>query len=775
MISIESADIYHDNLNRKNYIYGVLKKRSTETTNYYNEKTFLFKIIINHDTNIFTMDILTELKFENTFDVKYSQVVCNAYKPEFFIINSSIKKTAIIYYSMTEEEIKSTKYFDFEFKGLNIHSSPDNFFLEILSTSGIFKVFYEDKDIHYNDFSYHFIKCLEILYNENNESFKIKPNQLTKEESSNSEANLKKIIESYLNKIGELIDQENEFEFEKTQFYNSLKNFELGKISYNLEEIILQTIDDESLNIDSINLNPEKSELVIREYLKRKKYKIEHLLFILKKSEFFNYFDPNKAVFFYIVESLEKIQTALYIRELENKLIERNTIISNNIAFTDQEKKQISFKLNFFKLVYENYRKNILKKEYKNFSKFLVYSKISRINDLISTIFITYLQSINDYKTDKIEKANYTFLIVELFSSIISGINESFIQHEIKDEPVEKYRENSNYMWFTKTEYLSYLRTVHKNILDTFPLIQSLSLVSDLNESLFDYTDKILWLHERFYSVNSSDENKKRYFKEKKDILSRLTSVDSDKTLSLTIKYNDYFNMTLICYEKGRPQILNEIMKNSSEFVIQFILKLYLKLESEAYRQGKSLEVNFFEVFVNFSNQISMIVSAYPKLKLIHENYLKSIGKMHIVDPVVSIEEVCKKVKNENNIEKFLKIAKINNSLDRLELDEKLQNDINNILYKSETHNNNKNCIKIHFLLLLYIIARKYKLEKYNFNFPLDNLYNMIKELMTIKNDSFNNIFELTLSLISFLNKLDNSVENSSDLLLRVLIFKNRN
>jgi len=656
-----------------------------------------------------------------------------------------------------------------ENRGFNIQNTAETFSVDVLSTdSGLFDISFNGNRICLSDKTEIFYK--NVINPDSNlsgsaDKSRIWENILSKSktplkgsylntldyEMSHQEANTNEItnilqneFRYFLEKLlsNQPIDQKMK-EHEINNFLQMINTFKADeKIIFMMKSII----DDEKQNVDNINKESIKAELVIIEYLREKEKKFDVFYEFLKYYRVFDQIDKNQTIFYKFLEYKEKLTVAIKLREFENNIIDR--LKSSDFAFKKippQDEKYYSVAHDYFKLVYDSLKKS--QNLDKPFYKQSIFSKISEIHVFLEKISENFLIKAADIK-NKEDRVILAKIMINLFEIILSSvifIHEKYLYEGMGADSIDlkiyEMRKNPESLWLLRYSYLEQMETFLTKFLEFRPNI----LQSTLNE-IFSFTDNLLYFIELFHKVNFSVESEKAYFLWRRKILSHIIELDYEKSLNLSRKYKDFFSVTYICHRKKWLNKLKETMMEYKDQtkVIKDILKIYLLFESSSIKKSinntKNFEFSFFEDFDEFNQEIKEICANYPKLNFQYEIYLKNKNVNDYNEIDSNLENFVKKIVNKQNLNIYLKIAKIFNNLSRLNYEEftmKNQegNDITEILDNFYIRNEN-NGLELNYMLLVNYLVCSLKLPQ--INYENGSIFHNFEIFMTnyLKNDS---------------------------------------
>jgi hypothetical protein len=430
-------------------------------------------------------------------------------------------------------------------------------------------------------------------------------------------------------------------------FFQRFQHLDSDTIYQTIREYFRAVFNDDSSNIDNINRDSIKAELVIIDYLRKKQNIVEKLYHFLIDYKFFDYYDPSKKIFFELIQLLEKLTFAIKLREYENYIIQTD--------ITLQQRDPFLYNLNnvsrqFFESVYLDAREKY--KDYtrndRTVNKQLIYSKVSYIQiylDSIVDVYNVYMKNINLNSKDKLLLCHSMII---LFNNVLSEIvkldKDEYILSKLHDS-------DKSQSWLIKVEYLNTLVMIYEYYIISGSISESINIHS--------YIDKVLYLFVYYYG-----QDRRGLFERSKVLLEKLIHIKPEKTLDIAISYRDFHTMTHICYYYNYSGNLTTNMENysSNESIIEYIIKLYLSLESNNLRQNSQKGFACFEIFYEkYNPQLQKVIAKYPKLKALYDTFLTSKSKnYHIMS--TSVEELTKSTNNDKVKSLMLRIYRIVNS-----------------------------------------------------------------------------------------------------------------
>ena len=756
-ISIETADIYHDKINRLNKICFVVRydeEQGAGKTKPYTSVSslfYLFAINIGHESNEITVHLVRAIsEVEKTTRYKLN-VFVNKYNEEAYIFFSSRKKSMGLFFSLQHPNEEFNIAVDYEFKGFSCINTPEQFSVDTLSPDkGVWNVYFSGNKILLCDKTEVFLKnvinspqSINDSYNQSNQLEKSKPKRTTHlgvttycdDDTAMIDSNLDKFLQNEFKEFSEMSRKSTnnlQINNQIKTFLEKINKYEFLQIYHSITKILHCIVDDPTLNVDNINKESIKAELVIIEYLRQKEKNLEDFLDFLKFFRIFEHVDKNQTIFLKFLELREKLIVAIKLREFENNVVDRmdrvrvshikNSGSSSMINLKDE--KYYFIANNFFNSVYPGLRENPLLKPLLNerpFYKQMIFSKISEIHIFLETIHDNFLTFIEDNKKQGEEKVILSYILVTLFNIILNSVRlhkEKFFQENNFESDLNSsisyMRENSQMLWLLNPEYLKSFE-VYLNI---FLEYNSIQISTSTQNEIFSYSDNLLYLFELFHKVNFSPHSQKNYQNSRKDILSKVIKLNSEKSLVLAKKYKDFYSITLLCYKENWLNELKETMKEfrEDETIICYILKLYLLFESESIRENlnsqKSSEFSFFENFEEYSEEIEKICKKYPKLNFHYEIFKKSKNSNDHEEINLNLETFARSVVKKENLNIYLKIAKIFNILNECnnkDLTKRLEQE-----GKFSENKNETNASEINFVLLINYLNSSLNLSSFN-------------------------------------------------------------
>jgi len=450
-----------------------------------------------------------------------------------------------------------------------------------------------------------------------------------------------------------------------------------------INRIILNIIDNESLNINNINMDTKKSEYIIIDYLKERSEKYDIFLSFLKDYKIFENFDSNKELNSLCTLFSEKLKSAIKLREQENFLL-KNYLVDTNINYINNpQQKLVNISYNFYNECFKNLKHKKEQIESTNINKYSVYLKISTFDDYLKYILGKFNDEVNDIHRKKEDNLYLAFNLVNLWNSIFDEIKNISYKNEIANNQLEIPRMkidnefNTNYNYTINAQYYEdfnnfrssiWLIENKENFLDKLEKIfvflveddkkEVISIrnnLSNFSKTIIDFVDNLIFFNRMHYNFKFSKEQKKIEFERKKRFLiNKIIKFDYEKSLKIAIKYQSLFTISYICNLFKCPEKLKEYFDTIPKTIeggkeIEYMLRVYLVLDMEKKIHSNKIIDNlneisfncrnknkndnyneiifyfdFFNVFEEYHAQVVNIVWKYPKVKFYFEYFFKS-------------------------------------------------------------------------------------------------------------------------------------------------------
>jgi hypothetical protein len=774
-ISIESADIMNNPDKKQTLIYFIVKYESSYLESNVATQYFLMLMTIHNETNEINLNVIINFSHtlgENQNLINLSLISLNKFNEEMFILFSKPKNSSIFYLkfdNLNRGSCSQANYeMDSEIRGVNPICTFEDFSIDILTLDkGVMNFYYKNEKLNVLDKTKNFLNNFSTSQIEESEGdlnrsslYGLNYNPYSKSDfKSNQNQNIQLILQNLLSDF---------YEKKLNGYYKELKqevidseisasispftNFSNEKVIEEILKFLHSIVDDETTNVDNLNKESLKAELVIIEYLLKKQDNLDFVFNFLNFYKILENFDKNKIIFLKYLELKEKLILAIKLREIENNIIDKKLNTQPHAFQRDREVMYYNKSSEFFNILYQHLKRNYvsLSSSFSDraFSKHLVYAKISQVEKILESIFTVYKSLIEDFTINKDDKMHYSYLIVNILNIIFGSIRnfqeKILLSQQSNNEQVgedniltyvlknrKEFLSHPHYSWLLKESYLTYLN-------DIFYKVCQPNFTQDfLKNDLITYADNILYLIEFFYAINDPSKNNKVHFKLRKDIISNIIQFDPEKSLEICRKYNDYYNIVFICYNYKWIDILKEIMKsyyntNSDSKVVFYFLKLYLLLESQSIRNPKEIsEFTFFEKFEEYKEEIKKIIQDFPKLNFLYDVYIKSKDPLEISEDSGSLEKINMSIVDEKNISLFLKIQKIVNSLTRLNIEDlKIKNKISEEEYNKNSLLNEFIQKKINFSLLCENLITSLNMQNVDRRDVMSTIFNFVGELI---------------------------------------------
>lgn len=472
--------------------------------------------------------------------------------------------------------------------------------------------------------------------------------------------------ESDLNDIYDInVDIEDLTNFLNTIAYKQ-QNDEVDFIEKAIEKIILNIIDNESLNINNINMDTKKSEYIIIDYLKERAEKLEIFISFLRDYKIFENFDANKNLYSKAFKYSEKLSAAIKLREQENFLLKNNiTILDNNSntlnslnAQADAEQKMINISHNFYNDCFEILRCKANSK----LNKYSIYLKISKFDEYLVHILDCFQSEKDNLQKKKEDNLFLAFNLVNLWNNIFSEVKKVSYCNELANNQLEipgsnelntdykftisaKYYENFNnikssfWIFEDKESILQKLENLFKFLVqdDKKELISVKNNLSNFSKAIIDFADNLLFFYRMHYNYKDYKDNKKvDYEKKKREIISATINFDYEKSLKLAIKYQSLYSIAYICNLFKCPEKLKEYFNTLHQSVkggeqIEYMLKVYLILDMKrkiSYEKIKQIEIEAEKNLKEYKDNTNKSFNSYDDLPL-YFDYFDAFGDYH--------------------------------------------------------------------------------------------------------------------------------------------------
>lgn len=703
-VHLESCDAIFNKVTNEHVIYIVWRRLSNEGNTIYE----IMELTVDQSNNYKKVYLNLE-KVPKFNEIRFVKIITNKIRQEVYFIFTQYKDSSFIYFYDFNSSLMSFKPYDFEVRGINIvnilNSAQNSFSFELLALNkGIFEVFCKNAEFFENDKTDIFVKNLLSTSNKLNDdktlkinreySSKINENNYNYNDNSfNSERlNMERFILDAFYRYQEFKSQNNgsvssNLEREVYNFNEELKRLNLSLFLNEVEIILNKYIDDDSLNVDFINKESEKAELVIIEYLIKKEKRLVLFFDFLK---FYKIFNLSNALYFKFIEYMFKLALAVKLREFENSVIENNVLgatlsNSNNNNFNTQFDVNKSFK-EFLSKVNESIKRNYLSdygydESIKYFNKQYIYSKISKINKILNYFFETFNDLIDNFKVNLESKALITFAFVVLLNKVILSFKNIINNYLIVNKSELKESEE-DFLWFFKEQSFNLIK-VNKRLLEYFKTIKTFFGFNDLEDDVINFAENILYLFNLNCEVNSSKSTKNEFFKLKREIIQPIIQFNKEKAFLIASLYQDYHSITNICFHnQWIDKLLEEMQKYLNQrTIIIFIMKQYLIYEAEQLK-ANIYNFNFFEIFVDFRLELEQIIIEFPKLHFFYKLFLKAkrdtLKNSSSSSYLNEIDKVLLPINKYSNTETFIKMAKVVNNIEASEVVSVFNNDENN-------------------------------------------------------------------------------------------------
>ena len=258
-------------------------------------------------------------------------------------------------------------------------------------------------------------------------------------------------------------------------------------------------------------------------------------------------------------------------------------------------------------------------------------------------------------------------------------------------------------MWLIEQNFLS-------NFTDLFQFYfqseNSIVIVTEAESKyILYYADNILYLNEKYYSINSFGDNNKQWEDLKTRIIQKISEQDHEYALILAEKYKDFYSMVQICFKNNNPNRLKENMYRVKNFT-RFALRQYLILEIKNNKNDHTF--SFFENFSDFKQELEELSDKYPKISFLYRLFLNNYDNLNFTR--VFYESANNNIENKMT---YQKISKLMNCIS-----EKSQKLISNQMEEDYlTNDAEKNYLESDFYLMLNHIKLKFNIKKLIFNF----------------------------------------------------------
>jgi hypothetical protein len=698
-----------------------------------------------------------------------SQIFINKYEENGYIIFSQpfqhSQSSLIIYICKDKDD--QIYYYDDNIIGFNVINSPiSGFYVDMLTLrSGLLSLSYNNEKFSLEQKTHLFIKNLisgSLSIKGEEDRTPLRKSELPQEllfsmnkaDNINEETLKKYLFEAfeYYEKYSNISAEQYTNNLEKDNLQRKISKFDYDTIINVVTGIFLNILDDENINVDNINRDSIKAELVIIEYLGMKEMRLDQFFDCLQFFEILRKFDGKQIILSNYIESKGKLIFALKLREFENNIINNEFI---NIR-EERTKKLNRVAKMFFEKVYAQQKEDHLKHKLsdKVFNKQLIYSKVTKIASYLESIIIVYNWMINDIQLSAEDKIRLSFILIKLFNSIIGNIrNFNSIQAEtfgIRNEQLTN--------WLLDETYLKCFELVFQLATDDVKNTK----ISDLFEDeIINYIDNVLHLYESYYVLNNNSVNQRIFASFKRTNLGKIIELNYSKVLDVAKKYKDLYNVTYICYKyKDNFQLrifLKEIEENDS--MVKFVLKLFLLFVMEDFKSSQHkinfFDFTFFDDFSEYENQIRDIIKPFPKMRYFYYLYSKAKAPDSYPEIELELKWLLSETDYKDNIANFLKTLKALNTLN-----------LSNYMEESEEKKdemfpgvNSFNANELNFCLLINYISNEFDFKTHeifdNFrdfvekfidqassqNFPPNQTYSIILQLIALADeisDKFN-------------------------------------
>lgn len=683
LCDIITCDCYFDSNYKVYVIYIIIQNKF--------KKFFLYKKEISlYNKNI--PENLSYIEVTNYYlGNPNSCLITNKFGDEMMLL---ISGGNVVYIS---QNLKVNKNLNLNFNSINPINSREVFAIDICDLKkGILNIHYRNKIGIYD-------KTENVLREIENSNFIQRDNQRLQEklQQISQESNYAAINDFFAQSFQDF-EKNKIVKPEIKEDFSQIINNEHNLITFCiiLTETVKNFLNDDSLNIEVINKKCPKAESVIVEYLNRKLEMINNIFSFLENLNFLriaNNISEKQKTLLFLYNSIEKLKAAICIREGENKILSEKLglILSNNVELT---KSPI---LDFFNVFYSKMEKELNVPSNTHFSKQFLYLKINHINnDFLKNFFGLISTILNKHIFNEIQKAEYLNSLLDIFNKISIEIIKEYITKNEKmtdENGINQIFINSrDSFWVLNKNHLD------NNLLSFYRLILAFKSSREgrklENDKIILFAEKLLKLYQLYFmNYNNSTQHKRDFYSKKIEILNGLIPINAAKCFQLSMDFDDYYTSSLLFYKhkndkvgKKNELILNNNSNNEEKYAPNnfetfepfikymktksfktriFILKQVLKLEIEAAQSNKENEEQFynFEYFDNFKEfleEISDVVSKYPKLNHffnLYVNHLKQEEKKEdykLTNPN-ELEVILTKTSNKNDNINMIHMTKI--------------------------------------------------------------------------------------------------------------------
>lgn len=487
-----------------------------------------------------------------------------------------------------------------------------------------------------------------------------------------------------------------------------------------MRRIILNIVDNETMNINNINTNTRKAEIIIIEYLKERLENYQIFLNFLKDYKIFENFDQNKELYICCMEYKEKLICAIKLREQENFLL-KNYVQDNNFSNLSSEQKLIQIACKFFDNCFEQYKCKYPEKS--GFNKYSIYFKISNFDNYLKFLLDEFVSKLKRLDSSTEENLHLAFYLMNVFNLIFSEIkNMSYYFEYLNSNITDNFYLNFDFAIFqdfknikqsfwlfqNKEDILEKLEKLFRYLVveNTKEIITIKNNISEFSKSIIEFVDHLIFFNMLHYNFKESDTKKVDYEKKKRFYIKNIIEIDYEKSLQISIKYRCYFTIALICNIYKCPVKLKEYLdvlsqKEKFNTEIEYMLKIYLILDMEkkikyqkenkvisASRIGNSADLknqpnnsaslinkdknlifyfDYFDVFCDYHQFLKNIFSNYPKVDFFYEFYLRSkegiFERNNRIDitsweEFLNLEELFNSINDNNTLERVIKMLR---------------------------------------------------------------------------------------------------------------------
>lgn len=356
----------------------------------------------------------------------------------------------------------------------------------------------------------------------------------------NSQENSNKYNSYYRNNITNMNNNVNDNDI-TTSPENDLENkikiisnkIQINKTDLNalFEKLLYLVLDDQSQNINLVQIDLVKSECNILNYLDDKIIKLEYLIEFFDKFSIFDVYSNNnsnkesfESLHITIIQFYEKLLFAKNLRLLENQVLDTkknlyqylyvnisesmgNTNISNNNSFINN---------NTANKVYMDNMKNIMKRffdhmiclKFKNknnlgnsklmkqlmnennsklSNKYYVYNNISEFDEYLNLIFLVYREFSSDPEINRSDLFSIVIILMTYFQNTFNEITEMHIRLE------SKFSSNSNVNVHTNTnQSVNLLNSNNSHLNNTI-------IINSINKCISKSAFQLHWTYRSLY------------------------------------------------------------------------------------------------------------------------------------------------------------------------------------------------------------------------------------------------------------------------------------